>query len=109
MKLPTTPESMDIFTLRINIEKFLLTNAELVKKHCFLQKDKFWQQSSLKQIATEWDNIEKKKPKTILWYFILCSKTCCLSEKQNSHTFDFLIQGKKKRMKTFSLLIPQRI
>lgn len=87
--------SIDIFT-RINDGKIPLTNAELVKA-LFLQKDNFDSKLDLKQlqIASEWDQIEKKLQNNSFWYFIYSSKNEIKYENRIEYIFD-LIHEKKK-------------
>lgn len=87
--------SIDIFT-RINDGKIPLTNAELVKA-LFLQKNNFDSKLDLKQlqIASEWDQIEKKLQNNSFWHFIYSSKNDMKYENRIEYIFD-LIHEKKK-------------
>ncbi|MEC4049133.1 DUF262 domain-containing protein [Flavobacterium sp. SUN046] len=87
--------SIDIFT-RINDGKIPLTNAELVKA-LFLQKDNFDSKLDLKQlqIASEWDQIEKKLQNNSFWHFIYNTKNEIKYENRIEYIFD-LIHEKKK-------------
>jgi hypothetical protein len=63
--------AIDVFA-RINIGKIPLTNAELIKA-LFLKSSNFNEkQANLKQlqIASEWDQIEKRLQEPSFWYFI---------------------------------------
>ena len=87
--------AIDIFT-RLNIGKIPLTNAELIKA-LFLIRSNFEQQANLKQIqiATEWDNIEKRLQDDSFWYFIYSPKNSISYENRIEYIFD-LIQLKNK-------------
>ena len=87
--------SIDIFT-RINDGKISLTNAELVKA-LFLQKDNFESKVDLKQlqIASEWDQIEKKLQNNSFWYFIYSSKNEIEYENRIEYIFDLMYDKKK--------------
>lgn len=87
--------AVEVFS-RINIGKIPLTNSELVKA-LFLQRSHFEQtQASLKQIqiATEWDDIEKRLQESDFWYFIYNSGSAKNYETRIEYIFD-LMQGKK--------------
>ncbi|ENA1802875.1 DUF262 domain-containing protein [Flavobacterium psychrophilum] len=88
--------SIDIFT-RINDGKIPLTNAELVKA-LFLQKDNFESKLDLKQlqIASEWDQIEKKLQNNSFWYFIYSSKNEIQYENRIEYIFDLMHDKKKE-------------
>jgi len=81
-------DPIDIFT-RINIGKIPLTNAELIKA-LFLQKSNFAEQAILKQlqIATEWDQIEKKLQDNSFWYFIYNPTNSPFYENRIEYIFD---------------------
>lgn len=87
--------TIDIFT-RINDGKIPLTNAELVKA-LFLQKDNFETKHDLKQlqIASEWDQIEKKLQNNSFWYFIYSSKNEIKYENRIEYIFDLMYDKKK--------------
>lgn len=87
--------TIDIFT-RINDGKIPLTNAELVKA-LFLQKDNFETKYDLKQlqIASEWDQIEKKLQNNSFWYFIYSSKNEIKYENRIEYIFDLMYDKKK--------------
>jgi len=88
--------SIDIFT-RINDGKIPLTNAELVKA-LFLQRDNFEIKLDLKQlqIASEWDQIEKKLQNNSFWYFIYSSKNDIKYENRIEYIFDLMYDKKKE-------------
>jgi len=87
--------SIDIFT-RINDGKIPLTNAELVKA-LFLQKDNFDSKLDLKQlqIASEWDQIEKRLQDNSFWYFIYSGNNEIKYENRIEYVFDLLHERKK--------------
>lgn len=87
---------IDIFT-RINDGKIPLTNAELVKA-LFLQKDNFESKLDLKQlqIASEWDQIEKKLQNNSFWHFIYSSKNEIVYENRIEYIFDLMHDKKKE-------------
>jgi hypothetical protein len=87
--------AIDIFT-RINIGKIPLTNAELVKA-LFLTKTNFLDESTLKQlqIATEWDNIEKRLQDDSFWYFIYSPQNSVAYENRIEYVLD-LMQNKNR-------------
>lgn len=93
--------SVDIFS-RLNIGKIPLTNAELIKA-LFLQKKNFKETvCSLKQIqiATEWDDIEKRLQQDDFWYFI---SNGCVDRKYEcriEYIFD-LMKNKPKNADSF--------
>ena len=93
--------SVDIFS-RLNIGKIPLTNAELIKA-LFLQKKNFNENVySLKQIqiATEWDDIEKRLQQDDFWYFI---SNGCVDRKYDcriEYIFD-LMKNKQKNADSF--------
>lgn len=98
--------SVDIFS-RLNIGKIPLTNAELIKA-LFLQKKNFdeddcsLKQVSLKQlqIATEWDNIEKRLQQDDFWYFISNGCADRKYECRIEYIFD-LMKNKQKNADPF--------
>lgn len=84
-------DAIDIFT-RINIGKIPLTNAELVKA-LFLQKENFeGSQASLKQIqiASEWDEMEKKLQNDDFWYFIYNPNQRLKYDNRIEYIFDLI-------------------
>jgi len=88
--------SIDIFT-RLNIGKIPLTNSELIKA-LFLQKRNFSEeQASLKQIqiASEWDNMEKKLQDDAFWFFLYNPDNPLKYENRIEYIFDLM----KKRTK----------
>lgn len=93
--------SIDIFS-RLNIGKILLTNAELIKA-LFLRKKNFDENVySLKQIqiATEWDDIEKRLQQDDFWYFISNGCTDRKYECRIEYIFD-LMKDKQKNADSF--------
>ena len=93
--------SIDIFS-RFNIGKILLTNAELIKA-LFLRKKNFDENVySLKQIqiATEWDDIEKRLQQDDFWYFISNGCTDRKYECRIEYIFD-LMKDKQKNADSF--------
>ena len=85
-------DSIDIFT-RLNIGKIPLTNAELIKA-LLLQKGNFEDSTiaNLKQIqiATEWDNIEKRLQDDSFWYFIYNVGNSLKYENRIEYLFDLM-------------------
>jgi len=93
--------SIDIFS-RLNIGKIPLTNAELIKA-LFLRKKNFDENVySLKQIqiATEWDDIEKRLQQDDFWYFISNGCTDRKYECRIEYIFD-LMKDKQKNADSF--------
>ena len=95
--------SIDIFS-RLNIGKIPLTNAELIKA-LFLRKKNFDDDEnvySLKQIqiATEWDDIEKRLQQDDFWYFISNGCTDRKYECRIEYIFD-LMKDKQKNADSF--------
>ena len=90
--------SIDIFS-RLNIGKIPLTNAELIKA-LFLQKKNFEEKVySLKQIqiATEWDDIEKRLQQDDFWYFISNGCTDRKYECRIEYIFDLMKDKHKQK------------
>lgn len=97
----STSSSIDIFS-RLNIGKIPLTNAELIKA-LFLQKKNFDENVySLKQIqiATEWDDIEKRLQQDEFWYFISNGCPDRNYECRIEYVFD-LMKSKQKNADSF--------
>ena len=93
--------SVDIFS-RLNIGKIPLTNAELIKA-LFLRKKNFDENVySLKQIqiATEWDDIEKRLQQDDFWYFISNGCADRKYECRIEYIFD-LMKDKQKNADSF--------
>ena len=93
--------SIDIFS-RLNIGKIPLTNAELIKA-LFLRKKNFDENVySLKQIqiATEWDDIEKRLQQDDFWYFISNGCADRKYECRIEYIFD-LMKDKQKNADSF--------
>jgi uncharacterized protein with ParB-like and HNH nuclease domain len=88
---------VDIFT-RLNIGKIPLTNSELVKA-LFLRGSNFLSPKELElrqiQIASEWDEIEKKLQNKEFWYFISNEINSQKYEDRIEYIFD-LITSKTK-------------
>lgn len=88
--------SIDIFS-RLNIGKIPLTNAELIKA-LFLRKKNFDENVySLKQIqiATEWDDVEKRLQQDDFWYFI--SNGC--ADRKYECRIEYIFDLMKNRQK----------
>lgn len=97
----STSSSIDIFS-RLNIGKIPLTNAELIKA-LFLQKKNFNETVyNLKQIqiATEWDDIEKRLQQDEFWYFISNGCPDRNYECRIEYIFD-LMKNKQKNADSF--------
>ena len=99
----SSSSSIDIFS-RLNIGKIPLTNAELIKA-LFLRKKNFDDDEnvySLKQIqiATEWDDIEKRLQQDDFWYFISNGCTDRKYECRIEYIFD-LMKDKQKNADSF--------
>lgn len=97
----SSSSTIDIFS-RLNIGKIPLTNAELIKA-LFLQKKNFDKNVySLKQnqIATEWDNIEKRLQQDEFWFFVSNGCPDRKYECRIEYIFD-LMKNKQKNADTF--------
>jgi len=100
-----TEHHIDIFT-RLNIGKIPLTNAELIKAQLLNQGNFDSGRAQLRQIqiASEWDQMERRLHQADFWYFIYDPSHPFSYENRMEYLFDMMYNRTRESEANFTFL-----